>query len=199
MAHHARPTSLPRNPSPASSSSASARSGLRNVSPTAITSPSGAKSAAARSVAVRIVETTRERWCWNGVTTTPARAAAAASATSRSSVIVAPLAWIASIPSKKPGVATVAGPMWNACVAVPKSASTPRASAPSCRRSIGVWAKKSRTVVSPLSASRIMAKPPAPGAHSTGSHTHAMASAAIVASNAFPPRRSAAAPASAVS
>ena len=133
------------------------------------------------------------------MTITPSRAARIAGAKSAPSGNRPASPRIASIPAKKPGIAAVAGPIWNACVAVPKSATISRSPAPaSWRRTCGVCGKKSTTRTSPVAPSRKSAKPPPPGEQSTGSATQAAASAATAASTAEPPARSTSAPASAV-
>ena len=108
-------------------SRASASMGFTERSP-ACASRSGASTLAKierdASLAVTIAATTPCRYACISLTATPSVACRHAGATSSRRGIVARSAWISAIPCINPGVAIVPRPMWNSCVAGPKSAIT---------------------------------------------------------------------------
>ena len=163
--------------------------------PPVSTCPAGAQTARASGVSVTTGTRMSFRRACAVVWTTPARASAAAGATSSAHGSEPNRRCAAPSPAAVPGTATEPAPMWNRCTAVPNSTSklsigrTGRV-----RPSPGAAAKKSSRSTRPA-ALRCSRKPPPHAPLTVGSHTHDTSTAATSASHALPPRASTSAPA----
>ena len=136
-----------------------------------------------------IASTTPCRYACIALSATPSVACRQAGATSSRSGTVARSAWTSAIPRTIPGVATVPRPMWNSCRGGAEVRHQPdRTRRPRMGGDGAGSARRSRRPGGRSPAGTASRKPPPPGEESTGSATKLVASAAMTASYALPPR-----------